>query len=143
MIPILMLSIPHVAVGGGYGCWSLGQHSVLKWKGVADPPPQTLGSFGVGGAAFICIYGLQSMMFSNVKCKTTKNDMVSTKDESASKLKNTSIPLHKQSSSLHYQPPKSLEETFHRVGRPIIMRLGAGGVSFFCAGVVQTLVLDA
>lgn len=142
MIPILMISIPPVVAGGGYSCWSLGQYSVLQWKRVADPPPQTFGSYFAGITSFICTYGLQSMMFSYDNLKTTKNDMSLKSDESGSTLKSR-IPVHKQPTGLQYQPPKSLEETFHRIGRPLLMRLGAGGVSFFCAGVVQTFILNA
>jgi hypothetical protein len=141
MIPILMLSIPPVAAGGGYACWSFGEYSVLKWKQVTHPPPQTLATFFAGTTSFICSYGLQSMMFLNDNNKTKKNDMAFTKDKTASKLLKSRIPVHKQSSTLHYQPPKSFEEVFHHIGRPLITRLAAGGVSFFCAGIVQTLVL--
>lgn len=141
MIPILMISIPPVAVGGGYACWSFGEYSVLKLKQVTHSPPQTLASFFTGATSFMCSYGLQSMMFINENHKSTKNDMAIDKDETQSKLLKSRIPVHKQSSSLHYQPPKSLKEVFHRIGRPLIMRLAAGGVSFFCAGIVQTLVL--
>lgn len=42
-----------------------------------------------------------------------------------------------------FQPPQTPQELIQRLGRPLLSRLAAASVSFFCAGVVQTYLAAA
>eukprot|EP00979_Chaetoceros_neogracilis_P002699 scaffold437_cov288-Chaetoceros_neogracile.AAC.49 len=161
MLPVLLLVVPPSVAGGGYACWFLGQQTALSLKNVNDSnnnnnsninsnsnkplQPLVKSSSGAGSytAAIVTlagVYGALSTQF--------PNDPDKGKDLAAkAKDKNTTagshfIPPHKQAQSAQFQPPKSFAEAFQRVGRPMIVRAGAGGVALFCAGIVQTLVTN-
>ena len=91
---------------------------VLSRKKLIEAPPQSAASFAAGGFTFVGTYGLQSIMFPHDTAPTT---------------------VVKEKKKV-YVPPQNLGEVFQRVGRPVLARLGAGGVALFCAGVAQTYV---
>jgi len=117
MLPLLFLIVPPSVVGGSYLMWYSGQQIVLSRSKRIEPPPQSAASFATGLAAFFGTYGVQSALFPHDKPTTTTT-----------------------AKKMVYVPPKSVGEVFQRVGRPILMRVGAGSVAFFCAGAAQTYV---
>jgi hypothetical protein len=135
MLPLLMLTVPPTTVGGGYFMWYCGQQVVLgqKQAPVSGALAYASGTFsGVG-----TYYGLQRACFPQALAgeKKTPNAKLN------SGIDKIHVPPHKQSNA--FQPPQSTEEIFQRMGRPLLMRLGAGGVALFCAGVAQTYVAAA
>lgn len=97
--------------------WFSGQKVVLSRAKVLEAPTQSAASFGAGVVAFVGTYGLQSMLFPAHESHTTVKDRKKV-----------------------YVPPQSIGEAFQRVGRPVLIRAGAGFVAFFCAGMAQTYV---
>lgn len=98
--------------------WYSGQKVVLARKNLLEAPPQSAASFAAGMAALIGTYGVQSMLFPVHETHTT---------------------VIKDKKKV-YVPPQSIGEAFQRVGRPVLLRAGAGLVAFFCAGMAQTYV---
>jgi len=127
MLPVLMLVFPPSVAGGGYACWFLGQQTALLPTNKREAPIQSPGSYMAGITTLVGVYGLQSTQF-------PQNGQVA--KNSTSKF----VPPQKQARDVQFQPPKSMAEALQRMGRPVFMRVGAGGVAFFCAGVVQTFV---
>jgi hypothetical protein len=110
------------------------------------PSQQSTGSYIAGLATLGGMYGLQSSQFHRLEDTPkpnshTQTQMGHTKRTSAAEKSRTAyVPPHKQAQSHQFQPPKSMAEAFQRMGRPVLMRAGAGGIAFFCSGIVQTLV---
>jgi hypothetical protein len=113
MLPLLILIVPPSIAGGSYVMWYSGQQVVLRRKQLAEAPPQSAASYTTGIMTLVGTYGLQSFAFPDAQTKITQGG---------------------------YVPPQSIGEVFQRVGRPIVLRLGASSAAFFCAGVVQTYV---
>ena len=126
MLPVLMLIVPPSVAGGGYACWNLGQHTVLFWSGQKEVPIQSSASYMSGIVTCMSTYNLQAKLFP----KSPALKPVSSKH----------IPPHKQAKDAQFQPPRSAGEVFRRMGKPTLLRVGAGCISFFFAGAVQTFV---
>jgi hypothetical protein len=159
MLPLLILVVPPSVVGGSYWMWYQGEQFVLHQWGnprdttiVAQQPfvshsntaSSSVQSFVVGGVAWVGAYGLQSQFLFPFFQDTPKPTTINTKPTSCStsSLKkpqqtNATTKLPKNQ-PLTFVPPKNMSELFHRAGRPVLLRLGAICVSFFCAGAAQT-----
>jgi len=111
--------------------WYSGQQLVLSKKQLSLAPTQSAGSYAAGIVTLAGAYGLQSTLFPKLAEKPNKATRASSKSKSF-------VPPHKQAQA--YQPPQTMGEVFQRMGRPLLMRVGAGSVAFFCAGIVQTIV---
>eukprot|EP00978_Attheya_sp_CCMP212_P010338 scaffold24970_cov34-Attheya_sp.AAC.4 len=118
-----------------------------------NPTSTSIQSFAAGGVAWVGAYGLQSKFLFPFFQDTTKTETTTTTKPTAKpkpkpttntpSLKKpphtrvtTILPNKKQ--PLLFVPPKNMSELFHRAGRPVLLRLGAICVSFFCAGAAQT-----
>lgn len=117
MLPLLFLIVPPSVVGGSYLAWYSGQKVVLSRTKLLEPPPQSAASYFCGVSTLVVTYGLLSAVFLHHADKST-------------------VIKEKKG----YVPPKNIGEVFQRVGRPVLMRVGAGAVAFFCAGAAQTFV---
>lgn len=95
--------------------WYGGQRAILSRANRMEAPPQSAASYATGFATLVGAYGLQSAFFPHEK-ETIKTE------------------------KKVYVPPKSAGEVFQRVGRPVLMRVGAGSIALFCAGAAQTYV---
>jgi hypothetical protein len=98
--------------------WYCGQQVMLSRKKLVEAPPHSAASFASGIVTLIGTYSLQSMLFPQDKATTT---------------------IVKENKKV-YVPPQNIGEAFQRVGRPVLMRVGAASVAFFCAGAAQTYV---
>lgn len=119
MLPLLILIVPPFLVGGSYLMWYSGQKMVLSQTKRLTPPPQSTASYSAGIASLVGTYGLLSAVFFHNADKTTPTAATEKKV---------------------YVPPKNFADVFQRVGRPVLMRAGAGSVAFLCAGAAQTYV---
>ena len=143
MLPVLILVVPPTAAGGSYGCWYMGQQTALSLfrpsagRRITDVPSQTTGSYIAGLAALAGTFALQSSQFHRLENTATTTANSTKKRIPASKAY---VPPHKQAHSHQFQPPKTMGEFFQKMGRPVLIRAGAGGIAFFCSGMVQTLI---
>lgn len=157
MLPLLILTVPPATIGGFYCMWASGQHIVLQQKKLQHkvPPQSGLAAYGAGVATVAGTYfGLQAALFppeassepvdSHSSSAEPKGSGL-TKQQGATKsgCAKDFVPPHKQQQAQAFHPPQSMGEFAQRMGRPLLMRMGVGGVAFFCAGVVQTCVAAA
>lgn len=118
MLPLLFLIVPPSVIGGSYFMWYSGQQVVLSREKLLEAPRQSAASYASGIVTLVGTYGLQSMLFPQDKTNTT---------------------ITKENKKV-YVPPQSVGEAFQRVGRPVLLRLGAASIAFFAAGITQTYV---
>jgi hypothetical protein len=159
MLPLFMLTAPPIVMGGSYCMWYSGQQIALKQKILREAPPSGAAAYASGVATGAgTYYVLQTAFFpQNGSMKESQQSMnpksgtlESTKQQhtsatrgngSSSSSHSKFVPPHKQAKS--FQPPQTMGEAFQRIGRPMLMRVGAGGFALLCAGLVQTYVAVA
>lgn len=137
MLPVLILIVPPSIIGGGYGFWCFGHSTALSLfqqtaksvPGAAKPSPspphsQCAGSYAAGLSTCVGTYALLGSQFHRV--------------EGAAGAQY--VPSHKRTTPAQFHPPKTVAEAFQRVGKPLLLRAGAGGAALFCAGLAQTFV---
>ena len=127
MLPVLILSVPPAVCGGGYFMWHQGAQTVLGK--MQEPPKQTFTTYTAGmlvlGGSYVTFYkGFASVFLQDLSIDNYR------KDKSSS--------LSERGKSRTYVPPKTMQEMFERAGKPTFVRIGAGGLAFFLAGVTQT-----
>jgi hypothetical protein len=144
MLPVLILVIPPSAIGGGYVAWNLGKHSsfLLLGKNTSTPHDDS-SSDSRRSISYIAdiitafgVYGILSTQF-------PKETQIEEHNATKSKVTKTYVPIHKQAKSAQFQPPATFQEAFHRFGRPVVIRAGAGGFALFCAGFFTSLVNES
>ena len=160
MLPVLILIVPPSVAGGGYATWYLGQQAALSLTALSSRNKRndadheiayTTGSYIAGIATLGSAYGILSSRFHLLEYAGAKqmeeNTNVTMRSHSSSKHVGSGrkagyefIPPHKQAQSQQFQPPKTMSEAIQRMGRPVLIRAGAGCIAFFCSGLVQTLV---
>lgn len=161
MLPILVLTVPPIIGGGGYVCWSQGQNLVLDSMGSAgsgsagssassmvlspsksNVPDHSVGSFTAG---ILTLFGSYNLAFAGLAATfLTQEDLSSASSKSSAGAAGASISMGDKQDmkkfQQNYKPPQSLQEFFQRAGRPGMVRVGAAGFAFFCAGAAQTIV---
>mmetsp|Transcript_2913 Transcript_2913/g.4404 ORF Transcript_2913/g.4404 Transcript_2913/m.4404 type:complete len:154 (+) Transcript_2913:53-514(+) len=149
MLPLLILVVPPSVAGGSYGSWYLGQQTALLLTSTSrtssapplDAPSQSTASYISGIVTLVGAYGLQCTQFSRLESDADPNRHTPTKVHKGNSQEHPKfVPPHKKASTAQFQAPQNVAEAFERVGRPMLIRAGAGGVALFCAGVVQTVV---
>mmetsp|Transcript_7676 Transcript_7676/g.7234 ORF Transcript_7676/g.7234 Transcript_7676/m.7234 type:complete len:160 (-) Transcript_7676:123-602(-) len=153
MLPLLILVVPPSLAGGGYACWYLGKNTALtlfqsskrtSLTSASSSSEQSTQSYMAGMTTLVVVYGLQSSQFHRLVKDTSKSRTQAKIRESGVKNRGNStayVPPHKQPRSQQFQPPKSMNDAFRRMGRPVLMRAGAGGIALFCSGIFQTFVV--
>jgi hypothetical protein len=131
-IGLTVMIVPPASVGGGYLMWTYGRQLVITRQNLRDMPKQSLASQTAGLFALYSTYKLQSPLLAFFDGDATAQS------RARETMQREFTPPHK---SLHaFQPPQTLTEVYERAGRPILARLGAVSLAFFCAGAVQTYV---
>lgn len=97
------------------------------------PPPQSAATYASGVLALVGTYGLQSTVVNYLE---QRGDGTSTRSPPPTAAAAQSSSPKKKSQP--FVPPKNMGELFNRAGRPVLIRLGATFVAFFCAGAIQT-----
>ena len=152
MLPVLILIVPPSVLGGGYACWHVGQQAATSiTKGTEydmlhiSNINHSTGSYMAGIGSMLGIYGIISSQFVRLEDTntntSTKTSINNTKTKTSTH--HIHIPPHKQTKAHQFQPPKTIQEAFQRMGRPVLIRAGAGSIAFFCGGLVQMLVSSA
>jgi len=131
-IGLTIMIMPPAAAGGGYLMWYSGQQFVLHRSKLAEAPSPSTISFISGITALVGTYSVQCPIVRSIE----GGDVAGEKAKEA--IQKEFVPPHKQAQP--FQPPQTLGEVYQRMGRPILARLGAGSIAFFCAGAIQTYV---
>uniref|UniRef100_A0A6S8TYM2 Uncharacterized protein n=1 Tax=Chaetoceros debilis TaxID=122233 RepID=A0A6S8TYM2_9STRA len=167
MLPILVLTVPPVVGGGGYVCWSQGQNFILNSMGSAgngkgnagqstssmvlltstsNAPDQSIGSFAAG---IVTLFGSYNLAFTGLAAAILPKKELSSVSAPAKPSTSTGAGASNSTSGnkksikkfqQNYKPPQSMQEFFQKAGRPGLVRVGAAGFAFFCAGAAQTIV---
>ena len=127
MLPLLILVVPPSVAAGSYLSWSLGQYTVVRYRNLAGPP--TAHSFASYASGFVALggtYGAIEVAFSKFEESSSGSDVRGGVKEKPK-----------------FEPPKSIGEAVGKMGPPVLKRLGAASVAFFCAGVVQLCVASS
>ena len=104
-------------------------------------PDQTLSSYFVGVASLFGAYYVQSITFpliegGSVAARELKEHATSMSHDHFSN--STQFTVYKEGGAGKYLPPRDVFELAKRVAPPIILRVAASSVAFFCAGITQT-----
>lgn len=157
MLPLLILVVPPTAIGGGYVSWTAGQKLILATASGGsssslpdDAPPNTLASNVAGLAALAGTYGIAEYFMGQSESSAAGATQGSSSSGSGdiSKSGTSSItgtatgkgPSVAGGGGGKFVQPKSVGDLLSRIGPPVLMRLGAASLAFFCAGAVQTYV---
>jgi len=156
-----MLTPPLVATTC-YVCWFGGQSLVVRQRGRQrldrqqhhhQSPPFSYSSYALGLAVALPVYYMQRPWIRWVEQrrqqgpqtqsavtanKTGHSVAITSSTESTTQFR--ARPPHKLDPAVRFQPPQTLAEFWHRMGRPVTARVGALAVSFFCAGAIQAWV---
>lgn len=130
-ITIILLS-PTV-LGAGYAMWYQGEQMVCSNRRVDEAPPQTWSSYSAGFLALGATYYTQSLAFPLFENSKASEEL----KKHALETSHQPMPSYKQ---VGYVPPKSLTDLAKRIAPPLLLRLSASSLAFFCAGAIQTYV---
>lgn len=125
MLPLLILVVPPTVAGGCYISWSTGEALILKRYRVSSPPPQSAGTYTAGLLTLAGAYSFQSALIHRL-------------EQSGADISPTA-GNNRGNQNKSYVPPQNFAEVV-QFSRPMMVRLGAAGVAFFCAGAVQTYI---
>ena len=139
MLPLLILIVPPTVLGGGYVSWSAGQKLALPSSRSEDPPPDTFASYSAGLTALGGAYGLAEFALGKFEIGNPATHHSGEGGAAGAKadIRNAAGSGNK------FVQPKSVGELLGRVGPPVLLRLGAVSMAFFCSGAVQSYVAQS
>jgi hypothetical protein len=141
-IGLTILIVPPSTVLGGYFMWYGGQQFVvhqmlqkssqeLSHFSTVLPRQSALG-YASGIATLFGTFRLQAPLIDRFEGGKEA------KERARLAFRTEITPPHKSLNP--FRPPQTATELYERAGRPILARLSAGSVAFFCAGAVQAYV---
>lgn len=154
---------PPTALACGYYLWHSGQSFALTYGGsvpineqgdndnkrfrydIRTPPPQSFLSYTAGIITLSGMYLSQDRLIQQWEagCSKTANNAASSSPQQhphQTTPTNSKYFLPHKAPHQAFRPPQTVQELMERLGPPLLSRLGAASLSFFCAGVVQTYV---
>lgn len=131
--------VPPSTVLGGYFMWYQGQQCVyqgMRSRQLSNPlPRQSFLSYSSGLATLAGTFYVQRPLIDRFEGGQEA------RDKARAAFRTEFTPPHKSPNP--FRPPQTALELYERAGRPMLARLTAGSLAFFCAGAVQAYVASA